>query len=59
MVLHGPYTVLWWLALFPYSALLLSYLTPLSIPTNAAPEHNAGFSLDEIIMVIVTVSPKN
>jgi len=58
MVLHGSYTVLWWLALFPYSALLVSYLTPLSTPTHAVPGHNAGFGLDRIIMMIKTVSPK-
>jgi len=58
MVLHGPYTVLWWLALFPYSALLVSYLTPLSTLTRAVPGHNAGFSRDMIIMVIMIVSPK-
>jgi hypothetical protein len=57
MVLDGPYTVLWWLALFPYSALLVSYLTPLSTPTHAVPGRNAGFSLEGIIM-IMTVSPK-
>jgi len=58
MVLDGPYTVLWWLALFPYSSLLVSYLTPLSTPTHAVPGCNAGFSLDGFIMVIMIVSPK-
>lgn len=58
MVLDGPYTVLWWLALFRYSALLVSYLTPLSTPTHAVAGRNAGFSLDGIIMVIMTVSQK-
>lgn len=58
VVLRGPYTVLWWLALVPHSALLVSYLTPLSTPTHAVPGHNAGFSLDGIIMVIMIVSPE-
>ena len=58
MVLHGLYTVLRWLAFFPCSALLVSYLAPFSTPTRAVPGHNAGFSLYMIIMVVMIVSQK-